>query len=75
MVISSYHLADGVMYALQGFFVTAYAVTFNAIDDINRCELRRFIFGVIIAMIVYQVSLNFLTFKLCLSRACMIYRS
>ena len=45
------------------------------IDDIECGELRRFIVRIIIAMIVYEVSLNFLIFKLCFSRACTKYRS
>jgi hypothetical protein len=69
------HLADGITYALHSLVITAYAVTLDIIDDIECGELRRFIVRIIIAMIVYEVSLNFLIFKLCFSRACMKYRS
>ena len=63
------------MYALQKLAATAYAVTLDILDDIECGELRRFIVGIIIDMIVYdgividmivcEVSLNFFIFKLC----------
>jgi hypothetical protein len=85
LIVLSHHLADGIMYALQSLAVAAYAVTLDVIDDIQCGELRRFIVGIIIDMIVYdgiiifmivyEVSLNFLIFKLCLLRAIVVYRS
>ncbi len=53
---------------MQNLVITAYAVTLDIIDDIECGELSRFIVRMIIAMIVYEVSLNFLIFKLCFSR-------
>jgi hypothetical protein len=73
------------MYALQNLAATAFAVTLDIIDDIECGELRRFIVGIIIDMIVYdgiiidmivcEVSLDFLIFKLCLLKAIVVYRS
>jgi len=65
LIVIPHHLADGITYALHRFVITAYAVTFDMLDDIECGELRRFIVRIIIAMIVYEVSLNFLIFKLC----------
>jgi hypothetical protein len=75
MIVMSYHLADGIVYSLQCFIITAYAVRFDVSYDIECCEFHNWIIRIIVAVIVNEVSLNLLIFKLCLPRTCVIYRS
>ena len=58
----SYHLADGIVYALQSFVITAYAVRFDISYDVECCEFHNGIMQIIIAVIVNEVPLNFLIF-------------
>jgi hypothetical protein len=58
----SYHLADGIVYALQSLVITANAVGFDIPYDIERCEFHNRVVRIIIAVIVDGDPLNFLIF-------------